>query len=130
MRKEADFLFVPMAFDPAEERSMRLCFPSKLTDYTAAGLPLFVWGPPYSSAVRWARQYGPLGEVVNSQSLQEIDAALERLGGEAHREALGRTAAEVGKRLFSHGVAVDTLFGALLGSETTPSSEVTSSLVS
>ena len=27
-------------------------FPSKLADYTAVGLPLIVWGPAYSSAVR------------------------------------------------------------------------------
>jgi hypothetical protein len=80
--------------------------------------------------VRWAKQYGPLGEVVTSQSSQEIDAALQRLECGAHREALGRTAAEVGKELFSHRVAADTLFGALLGSDLTIPSDVTSSLVS
>ena len=55
-RAEADFLFVPMSFDRQDRANMELSFPSKLADYTAAGLPLLICGPPYCSATRWAKE--------------------------------------------------------------------------
>ena len=47
LRAEADALFVPMSFDAVDRANMEVSFPSKLTDYTAVGLPLLVYGPPY-----------------------------------------------------------------------------------
>jgi hypothetical protein len=36
---------------------MRMLFPSKLADYTACGLPIIIWGPEESSAVKWAKAH-------------------------------------------------------------------------
>lgn len=115
LRQEADFLFVPMAFDGAGVRyDMRIAFPSKLADYTATGLPLLVWGPEDCSAARWARLQGSVAEVVTSKGGEQIPAALERLERPQHRERLGLACVEVGGRLFPYGSSVKTLFRALI----------------
>jgi Glycosyltransferase Family 4 len=115
LRNEADFLVVPMTFDAdGSESNMRLSFPSKLTDYTATGLPLLICGPEYCSAVRWAQQHSPIAEVVTSELVEEIDAAVLRLESARHRERLGRAVMEVGNRLFSYGASVAILHEALL----------------
>jgi hypothetical protein len=121
LRKEADFAFVPMAFDADEmDYNMRVSFPSKLVDYTATGLPLLVWGPEDCSAVRWARLHAPVAEVVTSKEVGEIDAALERLEQPRHRERLGRASLELGDRLFAYSGCVYTLFRALMSNPASP----------
>jgi len=120
LRAEADFVLVPMSFESGDdERNMRISFPSKLTDYTAAGLPILIWGPDYCSAARWARRYAPVAEIVTSQAVEDVEAALRRLEQAQHRERLGRAAREVGDKLFSHRAAMEIFQGALLrGGET------------
>jgi glycosyltransferase involved in cell wall biosynthesis len=120
LRQEADFLFVPMSFDSDGRDNMRLSFPSKLTDYTATGLPPLIWGPDYCSAVRWAERYGPVAEVVTSQNTLAIDAALTRLMDASHREFLGRAGASIGDELFSHPACVRTLFETLMVNRVAP----------
>lgn len=51
---EATALFCPASFYPGEAYIMQTLFPSKLADYTACGLPIIIWGPESSSAVKWA----------------------------------------------------------------------------
>jgi hypothetical protein len=115
LRNEVDFLFVPMMFDrDGSERNMRISFPSKLTDYTAAGLPLLICGPDYCSAARWARQYAPVAESITSERLEDVDAAVHRLEDRPYREHLGRAAAALGERLFSHRSGLKTFYGVLL----------------
>jgi hypothetical protein len=115
LRKEADFVFVPMAFDAnGKDYNMRMGFPSKLVDYTATGLPLLVWGPEDCSAVRWARLQAPVAEVVTSKEVGEIDAALQRLEQAQYRERLGRASAELGEKLFAYRSCVEILFRALV----------------
>lgn len=114
LRKEADFAFVPMSFDADRaDYNMRVSFPSKLVDYTATGLPLLIWGPGDCSAVRWAQLHAPVAEVVTSEDVGQIDAALERLEQPQQRERLGAAAAEVGDKLFAHQSCVGTFFRAL-----------------
>jgi hypothetical protein len=115
LRKEADFVFVPMAFDAnGKDYNMRMGFPSKLVDYTATGLPILVWGPEDCSAVRWARLQAPVAEVVTSKEVGEIDAALQRLEQAQYRERLGRASAKLGEKLFAYRSCVEILFRALV----------------
>jgi hypothetical protein len=115
LRQEADFVFVPMAFQAdGLDFNMRVSFPSKLVDYTATALPLLVWGPEDCSAVRWARLHAPVAEVVTSTEVGEIDAALQRLEQAQHRERLGRASAELGEKLFAYRTCVETFFRALV----------------
>lgn len=116
LRADVDVLFVPMSFEAADAANMRLSFPSKLTDYTAVGLPLLICGPPECSAVRWARDNPGVAEVVTSDSPGDLDAVVDRLlASVEHRRALARTAQEVGQRDFSAAAAEAVLFGALQG---------------
>ena len=103
LRAEANFVFVPMSFEPGvHERNMRI------------GFPLLIWGPDYCSAVRWEKWYTPIAEAVRSQAVEEVDDALGRFEQAQHRERLGRAAREVGEKLFSHRVATEIFYGALL----------------
>ena len=113
-RDEADVLFVPMSFAKADKANMQISFPSKVTDYTAMGLPLLIHGPEYSSAVRWARENPGLAEVVDTDDANRLAEAIKRLQGDPqYRTRLAAEAMAVGNRLFSHAVARATFHGAL-----------------
>ena len=105
-REEVDVLYVPMSFDSEDRANMEAGFPSKLTDYTAVGLPLLIHGPTYCSAVRWARGNCGVAEVVTDENPKTITSAVCRLAESlTHRFELGRQALNVGKRYFAHEVA-------------------------
>ena len=109
LRKEADALFVPMSFAPEDRANMELAFPSKLADCTAAGLPLIVYGPSYSSAVAWARE-NDVAELIDIEQSTELSAAVARLAMDPSRRlALAHRALEVGRRYFAHD-AVQQVF--------------------
>jgi hypothetical protein len=101
LREEADALFVPMSFDPSDRTNMEMAFPSKLADGTAAGLPLLIYGPPYCSAVSWARENPGVAEVVEAEDA--LCNAIYGLGKDPDRRiALARRALEVGRQYFTH----------------------------
>jgi glycosyltransferase involved in cell wall biosynthesis len=115
LREEADVLFVPMSFEPADRTNMELAFPSKLADCTAVGVPLLIYGPPYCSAVAWARENACVGEVVATDESVDLGQALERLACDPlWRVKLGRRALEVGRQYFAHD-AVQQVFDGALG---------------
>jgi glycosyltransferase involved in cell wall biosynthesis len=105
LRLGVDVLFLPMSFDKADRPNMELSFPSKLTDYTAVGLPLLIYGPDYSSAVRWALENPGVAEIVTRHEPEAQAAALERLCVPSHRVALAETALRKGNQFFSHRTA-------------------------
>ena len=117
LRDEADVLFVPMSFDTTDRNGAELSFPSKLADYTAAGLPLLIYGPPYCSAVRWAEENPGVAEVATSQAAGSLSEVLGRLMSDsAHRWMLGKRALEVGERDFSARKARELFYRAVCGS--------------
>jgi Glycosyl transferase 4-like domain len=115
LRTEADVLYVPMSFAEADRNNMQISFPSKLTDYTAVGLPLLIHGPQDCSAVRWAQENSGVAEVVSTPAEAEVEAAVERLRDREYRLRLGRAALEAGERYFSHCSAAQVFHAALLG---------------
>lgn len=113
-RDEADMLFVPMSFERVDKANTEISFPSKLTDYTVMGLPLLIQGPTYSSAVRWARDYPGVAEVVDTDDADRLAEAVKRLErNPEYRTRLAAEALAVGNRLFSHATAWATFHGAL-----------------
>ena len=99
LRERADVLFVPMSFAKDYRANMEVSFPSKLADYTAAGLPLLIYGPNYCSAVRWAEANAPVAEVVTAEGGEELSRALRRLVSDpAHRMQLAQAASTAGTR--------------------------------
>ncbi len=109
--READVLFVPMTFEVEWRENMSLSFPSKLTDYTATGLPLLIFGPPYCSAVRWAKENPGVAEVVDQEDTQELVMAVKRLCQDsAYRSRLGAHAFIKGQKYFSHIVVTQKFY--------------------
>ena len=115
LRRDADVVFVPMSFEPADRWNMRMSFPSKLTDYTATGLPLLICGPAECSAVRWAEANPGVADVVTSDEAAALQPAIDRLcrDGE-YRCRLARAAQLIGSRDFSATTAESILHGALV----------------
>lgn len=101
-RESADFLYVPMSFEPRDRSNMELSFPSKLTDYTAAGLPLLVRGPAYCSAVRWVSENPGVAECVQTEVKADLTAAIDRLADSGSRRfEMAGNALTVGRNHFS-----------------------------
>jgi glycosyltransferase involved in cell wall biosynthesis len=91
----ADVLFLPASFAKEEVAVVIAGFPAKTADYMASGRPILVFGPEYSSLVRYAREYG-FAEVVTDPS----DAALARgireiVNSSTHRKELVSNALSV-----------------------------------
>jgi glycosyltransferase involved in cell wall biosynthesis len=101
-REEVDVLYVPMSFDSADRAKMEAGFPSKLADYTAVGLPLLIYGPPYCTAVRWLKENHGVAEVVETEGPGGLLEAIKRLADSPSvRLGLGEQALEVGRRYFA-----------------------------
>jgi hypothetical protein len=105
LRAEVDVLFVPMSFAESDRPNMEAGFPSKLTEYTATGLPLLILGPAYCSAVRWARENDGVAEVVDVNDARLVRHALDRLRNPLRRSELAANALAAGQRFFSHRAA-------------------------
>jgi len=115
-RERIDTLFLPMSFAPEDALAMSLNFPSKLTDYTAAGLPILIWGPNGSSAVRWAETEPSAAMVVTDASADALRASVEKLRNDSElRWRLGRSALEVGRKYFGAAQAQEVFENCLKG---------------
>jgi hypothetical protein len=102
-REEVDVLFVPMSFEPEDQVNMQSGFPSKLSDCTAVGLPLLIYGPEYCSVVRWARENPGVAEVVVQPTMENLASAVQKLAASPElRRQLGTMALAVGEKLFAH----------------------------
>jgi hypothetical protein len=127
-REEADALAVSMSFDLKQSSALRMGFPSKLTDYTAAGLPLLIHGPADSSAVRWARENAHLAEIVTEPGVEALLPALRRLQQDATRRvALAQAAIRVGGEYFPPTRAREVFLGAISRAYQGPSQSVAGS---
>jgi glycosyltransferase involved in cell wall biosynthesis len=73
-----DVLYCPYWFDPAFETEARLCFPSKLTTYLAAGRPVLFHGPAYASPSRFLEE-NKAGVCCNSLDLPALLGHLHQL---------------------------------------------------
>jgi glycosyltransferase involved in cell wall biosynthesis len=118
-RNEVDALIVAMSFDPTDRRNMELAFPSKLADYTGIGLPIIIFGPRYSSAVRWAAEFRDVAEVIDCDDSEYLATAIARLACDPQRRIkLSRRALEVGEICFSHEAAQRKFFATITGNLT------------
>jgi len=75
---DADVGYLPYWFDERYRLSVRLCFPTKLCTYLAAGIPTWFHGPEDSSVTRFFRSY-PAGVCCHSRKPDVIAASLDRL---------------------------------------------------
>ncbi len=76
---EMDGALVILPFDSAKRRHLELHFPSKLTDLAGRGLPILIWGPNYSSAVRWAEEHDAATTVTSEEPAGVLERATSLL---------------------------------------------------
>lgn len=82
VRTSSHILFLPASFNEAERTDVSTLFPSKLADYTAIGLPILIWGPPYSSAARWGMNNPGSVELVAADDPSMLRVSLEKLAAD------------------------------------------------
>jgi glycosyltransferase involved in cell wall biosynthesis len=118
----ADALFLPMSFLPEDRAVMEVCFPSKLADYTAVGLPILIWGPEYSAAARWANDNPGVALCVTDANPESLAAAVKKLATDySLRQRLAAAALAVGEQQFGAATATAILRSCLLrGQPRTP----------
>lgn len=109
-----DLLFAPMTFDAGARDNMAVSFPSKLADYTAAGVPILVHAPSYSSAARWAALHDDAAALVTADDPAALREAIVALRGDPpRRQRLAEGARRAGDRCFSLAAGRAIFEGAL-----------------
>ena len=80
--QKADILFLPYSFSEASRFAVESAFPSKIADYLASGRPILVFGPQYSSLVRYAKEQG-FAEVVDNYDEDALARGIRRIFSDA-----------------------------------------------
>jgi len=75
---KVDIGYLPYWFGPTFREAVRLCFPTKLGSYLAAGIPVFFHGPPDSSPAEFLASY-PAGVCCHTLEPAGIVASLEQI---------------------------------------------------
>jgi glycosyltransferase involved in cell wall biosynthesis len=78
LMREADVLFLPLAFDSPFPQIIETASPGKLGDYLTSGRPILVNAPPKSFLAQYCRRH-ECGLVVDSPAPQQLASALQRL---------------------------------------------------
>jgi hypothetical protein len=111
----ADALFLPISFDSADRVDVSTLFPSKLADYTAVGLPIVVWSPPYSSAARWMNENQDAGALITTADPNPVKEAIIQMTESLTRStAYAAGAVAAGNRYFDLAVAEKIFHASLL----------------
>jgi glycosyltransferase involved in cell wall biosynthesis len=91
----ADILFLPYSFLESSREAVETAFPSKTADYLAAGKPVLVFGPKYSSLVRYASEQG-FAEIVDEFSPAALARSIQKIAfSPLYKEKLAARALEV-----------------------------------
>jgi Glycosyl transferase 4-like domain len=110
----AHALFLTASFDEKDRTHERTLFPSKLADYTGIGLPIFIWGPRYSSAARWAAENPGAALIFTDRDEKPVADAIARISRDAgYARTLAGGAVDIGKRFFELSTAREQLYRAL-----------------
>jgi glycosyltransferase involved in cell wall biosynthesis len=102
VKRDCDVLVFPYLDPPGlMERMYSIHFPSKLTEYLAAGLPIVMVGPEAATGVRWARSHPQAVYLLDASAPESWSAEFERLASEAElRSLLAHGALEAAVRDF------------------------------
>ena len=75
---QSDVVFLPFSFREEARSATEGSFPSKTSDYLASEKPILILAPPYSTIVRYAREF-KCAEIVDEPDLKVLGQALQRL---------------------------------------------------
>ena len=79
VQSECDVLLQPYAFDGPMVRVYRTHFPTKISEYCWAGMPILVSGPSDATGVRWAMRHPEAARAATSLDAEGLGAVIERL---------------------------------------------------
>lgn len=111
-RADGDVMFLPFSF--RGEDKLDLSFPSKLTDYTAIGLPILVQAPSDSTVAEWLNENGRPALLVTEDGPQSLSKAVAILQSDLDlRFSLASKALEAGARSFAHAMVAERFHNAV-----------------
>lgn len=79
---ECDFAYLPVSFQPSHAEFARLAFPTKLSTYLAAGIPVLVHAPGYAAPVPLVKEHG-FGVACESMSEESLASAVMEIADPA-----------------------------------------------
>jgi len=101
IQEEADVLVLPYAFEGLRTAVYRTHFPTKLSEYCWAGMPILTVGPEYATGYRWAQRHPEAAITVNGYAPEKLVPVLRNLAADGDlRKKLAQGAAEVAGREF------------------------------
>ena len=78
LQKEADLLYLPLAFETPWQDEIRTVFPTKAVEYMVSGTPILLHGPADSFTVKDAREHG-WALVVDTKDPEALWDGIRRL---------------------------------------------------
>ncbi|MCC6212381.1 MAG: hypothetical protein IT513_15195 [Burkholderiales bacterium] len=101
VQAECDAVVQPYAFEGRMLQVYRTHFPTKLSEYCWAGMPMLVIGPEFATGVRWAQRHPEAGLHATSASPAALGPLLGRLRDDAQlRIRLSDAAARLAREQF------------------------------
>lgn len=107
LHREFHAAFLPVDFSREGKEWAELAFPSKLTAYTAAGIPVLIRGPAWCSAIRWVRKNGGIGVDVTEKDQGSLKQGIGLLHQAQARQPAGHRALDLCRESFSQKAAVE-----------------------
>jgi glycosyltransferase involved in cell wall biosynthesis len=98
---KADIAFLPFSFEEGQRNMTEASYPTKVSDYLGARVPILIFAPPYSTLVRFAKDW-KFAEVVDRRdAVSLIDAIIRLYGDSQHRDSLLEAAETVFEKFHS-----------------------------
>lgn len=115
-KKNANVLCLPMSFGKEYLSIIQHSFPSKITDYTALGLPILVHAPATSSIAEFikANPQNDFAALVTENSAIPLEKAIDALTDANYRQYLGKNSLKIWQRHFNPEVIRPIFYKKLL----------------
>jgi len=114
LHEEADVLLLYTDFSTESRKIVETLFPSKLVDYTAAGVPIVAVAPEYACIADYLRGRSLAADLLTTNDPDEVTRRIEEIGGSETRwEQLAAGAIAAAREDFSHEVVFSKFCGAL-----------------
>ena len=114
VQDECDALVQPYAFEGVMTRVYKTHFPTKLSEYCWAGMPIVIVGPEDATGVRWGRHHPDTALTATAPSSAVLGPVLEKLQNDAELRVTMARAGAVAARKYFDPVQIRQQFLALL----------------
>jgi len=92
IQASCDALLLPYAFEGPMRRVYRTHFPTKLSEYCWAGMPIVVIGPGDATGLRWAREHPEAAIALESPGTEPVASVIGELARAGERRLAMATA--------------------------------------